>query len=123
MKILSFDHNVPIYLQLVQQILFRIVSGDLSPGERVLSVREWALREQVNPNTMQKALSELEVMGLIVTERTNGKYVTSDPELINACKKREAHKIANRFFDQMSKIGLDRSDALAMLENMKGEND
>ena len=119
---LSFDHNVPIYLQLVERIRFRIVSGDLEPGERVLSVREWALQEKVNPNTMQKALTSLEEEGLILTERTNGKFVTSDPELIRACKKREADRIAAEFLERMSKIGFDRENALKCLEQMKGEN-
>lgn len=123
MNVLSFDQNVPIYLQLVEQIRFRIVSGELSPGERVLSVREWALQEKVNPNTMQKALSELEEEGLLLTERTNGKFVTTDMELISVCKKREAEKLAREFFGKMKRIGLDSESAMHCLEELKGEID
>lgn len=119
---LSFENNVPIYLQLVERIRFKIISGKLKPGERVLSVREWALLERVNPNTMQKALAELESMGLIQTERTNGKFVTSDLELISRCKNMEAERIARDFCSKMCQIGLDVEDALFYIEQMKGEN-
>ncbi len=120
---LSFENNVPIYLQLVERIRFQIISGALSPGERVLSVREWALLEKVNPNTMQKALSELEAMGLIQTERTNGKFVTSDLELIRQCKKAEADRIALEFFRKMEQIGLNSDDAKLYLDHLKGEKE
>lgn len=118
---LSFDNNVPIYLQLVERIRFQIISGALSPGERLPSVREWALLEKVNPNTMQKALSELEEIGLIQTERTNGKFVTSDPELIRSWKEREAERFVREFYGKMRQIGVDSDEAIQCLENMKGE--
>lgn len=86
-----------------------------------MSVREWALQEKVNPNTMQKALSELEDAGLILTERTNGKFVTTDLELIRICKQREARRIADDYYKKMSSIGMDRREALQYLENLKGE--
>ena len=79
-----FDNNIPIY---IQQIKIDIISGKLKPGERLMSVREYALDMKVNPNTMQKALVELEEIGLIFTERTNGKFVTNDQKLINKYKK------------------------------------
>ena len=119
---LSFDQNVPIYLQLVEQIRFQIISGELPPGERVPSVREWALREKVNPNTMQKALIELEAEGLLLTERTNGKFVTTDQDLILSCKNREAEKLAREFYEKMSRIGFDSDRAMDCLKEMKGEN-
>ncbi len=86
-----------------------------------MSVREWAMQEKVNPNTMQKALSELEEMGLILTERTNGRFVTSDLELIQNCKKNEAERIAEEFYRKMKQIGLNPDEALNCLEFLKGE--
>ena len=77
-----FDNERPIYIQLVEKIRLEIVSGKLKSGERLPSVRELALISRVNPNTMQKALAELEDEGLIYTERTNGKFVTDNKELI-----------------------------------------
>ncbi len=120
---LSFENNFPIYLQLVERIRFLIISGSLQPGERVLSVREWALQEQVNPNTMQKALAELELSGLIRTERTNGKFVTSDLDLIQRCKQKEAERFAREFYEKMEQIGMDFQEALLCLQKLKGETD
>lgn len=73
-----FDNDRPIYIQLVEQLKQYIVSARLKPGERLPSVRDLAMESKVNPNTMQKALSELEDDKLIYTERTNGKFVTDD---------------------------------------------
>ena len=72
-----FDNERPIYIQLVERLRKEIVSGKLKAGERLPSVRELALTTRVNPNTMQKALVELENEGLVYTERTNGKFVTN----------------------------------------------
>ena len=73
-----FDNERPIYIHLVEIIRIEIVSGKFKKGQRMPSVRELALIMKVNPNTMQKALAELENEQLIYTERTNGKYVTED---------------------------------------------
>lgn len=115
----TFDNNLPIYLQLVNEIKINIISGKIKPGERIQSVRELALKNQVNPNTMQKALSELEDMGLIYTERTNGKFVTKDIELIKKYKKEYADMLAKNFFYNMQDIGFDKETAI---EYLKGEN-
>ena len=82
----QFDNNIPIYIQLVEQLKIYIISGKLKSGDRLPSVRELALQSKVNPNTMQKALLELEEQKLIYTERTNGKYVTKDQQLIDKIK-------------------------------------
>ena len=77
-----FDNNIPIYIQIVEKLKIQIISGEYAPGERLLSVRDLATSLKVNPNTLQRALQELEDAGLIFTERTNGKFVTSDKALI-----------------------------------------
>ena len=92
-----FDNNTPIYLQLVKQLKIHIVSGKLKPGERLPSVRDLSLELKVNPNTLQKALFELEEMGLIFTERTNGKFVTGDSQLIEKYRKEYAHLLCQDF--------------------------
>ena len=71
----EFDNNIPIYIQLVEQLKIYIISGKIKPGERLPSVRDLALHSKVNPNTMQKALIELEELKLIYTERTTIKYL------------------------------------------------
>ena len=71
---MTFDNNIPIYIQVLEYMKIYLISGVFKCGERLPSVREFSTTFKVNPNTMQKALSELESMELIYTERTNGKY-------------------------------------------------
>ena len=82
----NFDNNIPIYLQLLEYVKTYIISGQIKSGEKLPSVREFANMFKVNPNTMQKALVELEEQKLIYTERTNGKYVTKDEKIIAKLK-------------------------------------
>ena len=86
----SLDSDRPIYAQLVERIQMQIVSGGYPPGGRLPSVRELAAEAAVNPNTMQKAFAELERSGLIVTQRTNGRTVTEDEELIKSIRRKLA---------------------------------
>ena len=79
---LTFDNNIPIYIQVIEYMKIYLISGVFKCGEKLPSVREFATTFRVNPNTMQKSLAELENMNLIYTERTNGKYVTNDKKLI-----------------------------------------
>lgn len=78
----QFSNDVPIYAQLIGQIRAGIVSGAFSPGERLPSVRDLAMEAGVNPNTMQRALTELERDGLVYSQRTSGRYVTEDQTAI-----------------------------------------
>ncbi len=117
----EFDNNLPIYVQLVEQIKMSIISGESGCGERLPSVRDLALVCKVNPNTMQKALSELEDLGLIYTERTNGKFVTTDQSLIDKFKKEYASAAADRFFLTMENIGYSREDAIDYLKSKGGK--
>lgn len=117
----DFDNNMPIYIQLVEQIKISIISGDIVSGERLPSVREWAMKFRVNPNTMQKALIELENIGLIFTERTNGKFVTENIHLIERIRDDYAVEISKKYFDNMEKIGFSKNMALSYLSNYKGE--
>lgn len=119
MKIV-FDNNIPIYIQLVEQIKIDIIAGNLKPGERLPSVRDFALKNKVNPNTMQKALVELEQLLLVYTERTNGKYVTKDILLINKYKKEYADTVSQKYFSSMSTIGFSKEETIQYLSNMKG---
>lgn len=118
-----FDNERPIYIQLVEQLERFIVSGQLAPGERLPSVRELALQSKVNPNTMQRALVELEDRGLVYTERTNGKFVTMDRNLIKKSKEKYAEEKALTFFSDMTELGFEKTEAVEylrkLLENTK----
>lgn len=105
-----FNNSVPIYLQIVSEIKKQIVSGKLIPGERIPSVRELALTYKVNPNTMQKALIELEENGLIKTERTNGKFVTKDENIINKIKNDYADNLTKNYLSEMISLGITKQE-------------
>ena len=111
----NFDNNIPIYIQLAEQLKILIISGKIASGERLRSVRDLAMEYKVNPNTMQRALVELEETGLIHTERTNGKFVSNDINLILKYRKQYAEKLAKEFFCSMFEIGFSREDAIDYL--------
>ena len=115
-----FDNERPIYIQLVERLRKEIVSGKLKAGERLPSVRELALTTRVNPNTMQKALVELENEGLVYTERTNGKFVTNNKELIERIKKELAEEKINNFLNDMKNIGITYEETKIYLQELGG---
>ena len=115
---ITFDNNIPIYIQLLEYMKIYLISGVFKCGEKIPSVRELSNTFKVNPNTMQKALGELESMNLIYTERTNGKYVTNDKELIEKLKDEYAITLAKSYFQGMKKIGLGKADSIKYLEGI-----
>ena len=114
----TFENNIPIYIQLLDYMKIYIISGVFKTGEKLPSVREFAATFKVNPNTMQKALSELESMNLIYTERTNGKYVTKDKKVIEKLKDEYATTLAKSYFQGMKRIGLGKADSIKYLERI-----
>lgn len=114
-----FDNDRPIYLQLVEKLRIEIVSGKLKQGERLPSVRELALMTKVNPNTMQKALAELEEEKLIYTERTNGKFVTDNLNLIEEVKRNLAKEKVNEYIKSMESLGIGYEEAAKYLSEAK----
>jgi len=117
-----FNNDRPIYMQLVEKIRVEIISGKFKPGEKLPSVRELALTAKVNPNTMQKALIDLEELGLIFTERTNGKFVTTDKKVIENMKKDLAKEISKNYLKDMQNIGINHKDSINYLLDMAEEN-
>lgn len=115
----TFDNNIPIYIQLLEYLKIYLISGVFKCGEKLPSVRDFAITFKVNPNTMQKALVELENMKLIYTERTNGKYVTNDPKVIEKLKDEYAITLAKSYVDGMKRIGLGKADSIKYLEGIK----
>lgn len=107
-----FNNEVPIYLQIVDIITKEIVSGILVPGQKIPSVREYSSIFAANPNTISKALQILEDMKLIYTERTNGKYVTLNNEIIIKCKEEIFSKRVMDFIDDMNSIGYNKEDII-----------
>lgn len=114
----TFDNNIPIYIQLLDYLKIYLISGVFKAGDKLPSVRDFATTFKVNPNTMQKALTELEDMNLIYTERTNGKYVTNDAKLIERLKDEYAITLAKSYFQGMKRIGLGKADSIKYLEGI-----
>ena len=105
----------PIYAQLIEQITFAIVSGEYRAGDKLPSVRDLAEEAAVNPNTMQKALSELERDGLVYTQRTAGRFITEDTDMIDEKKDQLALEQIKNFLEQMEKIGISRKKTIELI--------
>ena len=108
--------DLPIYAQLVFQIKLAIVSGEYLPGERLASGRELAMDAGVNPNTMQRALQELERDGMVYTQRTSGRFVTEDTKVIESAKKQLAEDQIKDFLEQMGRLGYPKEEILSLLK-------
>lgn len=117
----AFENNIPIYIQLLDYMKIFLISGVFKSGEKLPSVREFSETFNVNPNTMQKALSELENMNLIYTERTNGKYVTKNKELIKKLKDDYAITLVKSYFQGMKRIGLGKTESIKYLERIEDD--
>ena len=114
----ELDNNKPIYIQLVEHLKLKIISGEIKIG----TVRALAEDAEVNPNTMQKALTELERQGLVYSQRTKGRFVTDDKEKIKAMKEEIANVEINTLKVTLEKLGYDRDEMLKLItENLKGE--
>ena len=118
---MNFEGNAPIYLQIIDKMKRYIISGEGKAGERLPSVRELAAQLQVNPNTVQKALGELEDSGLIYTERTNGKFITQDVLLIAHVRDEYAKALSEKYLTDMKNIGVDTVTAIEFLSKDKKE--
>ena len=106
----DFETGTPIYLQIIEKIKADIISKKYLPNDKLPSVREFSIELKVNPNTVQKALSELEDEGLIYTERTNGKFVTKDEDKILKAKENMVKKLIDEFTLKMQKLGLNEKE-------------
>ena len=118
----KFRGDLPIYSQLVEQIQLAIVSGTFRPGERLASVRDMASEAGVNPNTMQRALQELEREGMVYSQRTSGRYVTEDMQVIERAKKQFAEEQIRGFLEAMRKLGYQQEEIISMLKERKDEH-
>jgi DNA-binding transcriptional regulator YhcF (GntR family) len=108
----------PVYLQLIEQIQAGIISGYFKPGDKLPSVRDLAADAAVNPNTMQKAFTELERTGLVYTNRTSGRYITSDEKLIKDLKEQSALNEIKDFLSKMKQLGLEADEIIELINSI-----
>ncbi len=112
----NFDENSPIYIQLMEQIKKKIMSGQMKPGDKVLSVRDFAKEAGVNPNTMQKAFSELEREQLLYSQRTVGRFVTQDVGLIEEKRKEMVFSVIQKFLSSCKDLGYDEAQLRQLVQ-------
>ncbi len=117
----QMDSDRPIYAQLIEQIKLRIMTGVYPAGSRLPSVRDIAAEASVNPNTMQRALAELERENLVQTARTSGRFITDDEGMIRKMKESMAKEMVNAFFEQMSNLGYEKEETLSIIETAAKE--
>ncbi len=116
-----FSNDAPIYTQLIEQIKVGIVTGGFPRGERLPSVRDLATEAGVNPNTMQRAMTELERDGLVYSQRTAGRFVTEDEHMIEQAKRGLAERHIKTFLASMIRLGFRREEILSLLEQETNE--
>lgn len=118
----ELDSDRPIFIQIVERIQMEIISGKYSPGDKLPSVRDLAAVAAVNPNTMQKALTELERTGLVYSQRTSGRFITEDAKMIEELKNNLAQEQIKEFLENMSKLGYKKSETLSLIQEiLEGE--
>lgn len=113
----ELTNDRPLYIQLIEHIKLLILSGEYEPGGQFPSVRELALAANVNPNTMQRALSELERDGLLINGRTNGRKITSDTSMIQAMREELANTKLCQLRKELTQLGMDEEEQLAFINS------
>jgi len=102
---MQYDNRLPIYLQVIDKILKRLVRGEIKPGDRLPSSRALAVEYGVNPNTAARIYNEMESMGLCYTERGTGTFMTKDPEVVKKVRKEMAERLTHEFVREMLALG------------------
>ncbi len=120
---MDFSTTAPIWLQMVDEFRRRIVSNEWPPGQRIPSVRELAVEMRVNPNTAQRAMSELDRTGLTITQRNSGRFVTNDAQLIADERADLIGHAADAFVHQALAIGLTLEDVQTLITERWSHDD
>lgn len=113
-----FTSDRAVYLQIAERVTSFILAEEYVPGEQLPTVRQLALEAAVNPNTVQRAFSELENEGIIVSRGTMGRFVTEDAEVIRTCRNKQAKQLALNYVHSMRQLSLTKEQAIAMIEEV-----
>ena len=118
----KIDNNKPVYIQLVEQLKVKIISGEIELDSKLDSVRSLAADAMVNPNTMQKALAELEREGFVYSKRTSGRFVTDNKELIENERKNLDKDNVKKTLDTLINLGYTNEEILNLVEEILRED-
>lgn len=117
----QIDNNKPVYIQLVEQLKMKIISGEIELDSKLDSVRSLAADAMVNPNTMQKALAELERQGFVYSKRTSGRFVTSDKTLIDSERKNLVKESIKSSLQTLINLGYTDEEIMELIEEILKE--
>ena len=118
----KIDNNKPVYIQLVEQLKVKIISGEIELDSKLDSVRSLAADAMVNPNTMQKALAQLEREGFVYSKRTSGRFVTDNKELIENERKNLVKDNVKKTLDTLINLGYTNDEILSLVEEILRED-
>lgn len=113
---MEFNDAYPIYRQIIDDFKKKIVRGELKPGDKVPSQREYALKARVNPNTVQRAYREMEVMRMVETQRGQGTFVSVTPETVSALREEMAGRLLQSFISEMRSLGFNDQEMVEMVK-------
>ena len=119
----EFKSGIPIYLQIISLLKMKIAAGELPPGRQVQPVRELAMEAGVNPNTMQRALTQLEQEGLLYTQRTSGRFVTEDKQVLKEMRKSVSEQYVKDLFEALGKIGMNREEIIEAVSSFESTDE
>ena len=119
----EFKNGIPIYLQIMEGIKTRIAGGLLPPGSKLPSVRDLAAQAGVNPNTMQRAMTQLEQEGLLYTQRTSGRFVTEDEAKMKELRSSLSERYVEELFTQLSRLGMSREEIISEVSRWRPQED
>ena len=117
----KFNGSRPVYMQIMEQIRGAILAGECPPGGRFPPVRDLAAQAQVNPNTTQRPLLELEREQLLITQGTLGRFVTDDPTILHHMRQQAAQALIRESAARFRAMGLTMEQAAAMLLALEQE--
>ena len=119
---IDYQSKLPLYEQIAKRFQTLILKGALPPDSQMPSVRSLAMDLSINPNTIQKALTELERTGLVYSQRTSGRFITEDAKMIEELKNNLAQEQIKEFLENMSKLGYKKSETLSLIQEiLEGE--
>ena len=119
----KFVGGKAVYLQIMAQIRTAVLTGGFAPGQRLPSVRDLAMDAQVNPNTMQRALHELEQEKLLITDGTNGRFVTGDEDILAALRTRQLQELTVKCVRQFAAFGVSAAEAAKLMTQYEEERE
>ena len=112
---INFDESIPIYVQIMQGVMWDVAVGTLAPGDKLLSVRDLAKDARTNPNTVQRAYMELERMGIVETQRGQGTFIKASPGLAKEVRSEVTATAVRSFISEMRRLRYSNEEIVGLV--------